>query len=671
MRRYPLLLLLPILVLPGAGAYASEPVDQLGDIEELSLDDLLNVETSVSTRVKAKTIRDAPGIVTVMTREQIQRSGARGLQDLLEQVPGFQLGADVWGQGYFSLRGLWGGEGKILVLLDGHELSEQAFLTSPFSNRVSLDWIERIEVVRGPGSVVYGGAAGLAVVNIVTRQAEVLRGISTEIEYSQMTEGVAADDVDFLDSIGRANLSASYGQVFDTESETSLAVHAFGGTGQRSDRYYDAYDERIRLAGDALHAPLAVLLDAAHQGFKVSHFLENYRGSQRDHYDLILEKPLSVSYLSSSLRASYSKEILPELELEPSVSYLYQSPWNTDDSTYGYEANIHRVDAKLLSRWTPIEELSLILGADYSFLYGDENSYAPEEEGGRLYTDDQHHGIAAYLEGLLSTDWVNVSAGARIDWHSQFGAALSPRISLARRFDAFHLKGLFSQAFKAPSISNLRLNEQLESETISAWELELGYDFHNTIYLVANAFYMSIDDMIVYSWDELTELESYDNLKGMQTTGFEVEARAVVSDFSASLAYSFYYPLDVEVDYFKTPGKDASLLGFSPHKLSAGVSFGVTEDVTVSSNAQLLGLRYGVDYASGEAELLEFQPEVLLDAKIAWADVLLPGLRLAVSAHNLLGAKRWWIQPYDGGHPALPGASTEVMLELGYAAKLD
>jgi outer membrane receptor for ferrienterochelin and colicin len=145
------------------------------DISELSLEGLLNTATSLAT-AKPLTYRENPAVISIITEEEIQKSGARDLIDLLRQVPGFEFGSDVWGTIGPGFRGLWAYEGKMLVLLDGHPLVERLYTSVPLGNRVSLDQIRRIEILRGPGSAMYGREAELAVINIITRIGDELEG---------------------------------------------------------------------------------------------------------------------------------------------------------------------------------------------------------------------------------------------------------------------------------------------------------------------------------------------------------------------------------------------------------------------------------------------------------------------------------------------------------------
>ena len=179
------------LVAPAARAAAPPGTPAEGQPPELSIDEmLLYTQTSVAAR-KPQTTRDAPGIVTIVTREEIQGSGARDLIDVLRLVPGFFLALDVQGVVGFGMRGNFAHEGKILLLVDGLEMNEIDYSTMPLGHHFPVEHIQRVEIIRGPGSAIYGGYAELAVVNVVTRTGEELKGASASGYYGQTSQGLA------------------------------------------------------------------------------------------------------------------------------------------------------------------------------------------------------------------------------------------------------------------------------------------------------------------------------------------------------------------------------------------------------------------------------------------------------------------------------------------------
>src|SRR5688572_25263986 len=144
--------------------------------EESELQKVLNQNMTVSSS-KALTTRETPGIISLVTAEEIQNAGARDLTDILRLVPGFDISQDLQFVMGIGLRGNWANEGKVLVMLDGQPFNELLYQTVAVGNRFPVDAIERIEIIRGPGSAIYGGSAEYGVINIITKAAASLNGV--------------------------------------------------------------------------------------------------------------------------------------------------------------------------------------------------------------------------------------------------------------------------------------------------------------------------------------------------------------------------------------------------------------------------------------------------------------------------------------------------------------
>ena len=143
--------------------------------EESDLQKMLNKNVSVSSQNLST--RETPGIISVVTAEEIQNSGARDMIDVLRLVPGFDVAQDLQFVMGLSLRGNWANEGKVLVLMDGQPFNELLYQSVAVGNRFPDDAIERIEIIRGPGSAQYGGSAEYGVINIITKAASSLTGV--------------------------------------------------------------------------------------------------------------------------------------------------------------------------------------------------------------------------------------------------------------------------------------------------------------------------------------------------------------------------------------------------------------------------------------------------------------------------------------------------------------
>jgi iron complex outermembrane receptor protein len=139
----------------------------------------LQAEAVITIATKHKTpISKAPGIATVITSKQIKQMGFRTLVDILKLVPGFYISMDETGEREIAVRGvLDDASQKIKILIDGHSINDvwRGGATWNFDDLV-VENIKRIEVIRGPGSALYGQNAFLAVVNIITKDTEDIDG---------------------------------------------------------------------------------------------------------------------------------------------------------------------------------------------------------------------------------------------------------------------------------------------------------------------------------------------------------------------------------------------------------------------------------------------------------------------------------------------------------------
>ena len=144
---------------------------------DLALEDLARLEVATVSR-KAQKLSETSAAVTVLTAEDIRRSGARSVPEALREVPGVsvtQIGAGRWAVGVRGYAGRF--SNKLLVLIDGRSVYSPLF-SGVFWEAldVMLEDVERIEVVRGPGASLWGANAVNGVINIVTRKATASRG---------------------------------------------------------------------------------------------------------------------------------------------------------------------------------------------------------------------------------------------------------------------------------------------------------------------------------------------------------------------------------------------------------------------------------------------------------------------------------------------------------------
>ncbi|MCD4763264.1 MAG: TonB-dependent receptor plug domain-containing protein [Desulfobacterales bacterium] len=176
-------LLLCFLIVPVLGlrqGFASE------NYMTMSLEELLAVDVSLAT-LTGMELSKIPAAITIITREDIEKTPARHILDLIEvYVPGAMIRNHHSGPQTLKIRGQGERNYKTILLVNGRPVNQKAFNGSTVEiTNWDMNDIERVEVVRGPGSVTYGPGAIAGVINIITKQAGSLDGFKAGVEYNE------------------------------------------------------------------------------------------------------------------------------------------------------------------------------------------------------------------------------------------------------------------------------------------------------------------------------------------------------------------------------------------------------------------------------------------------------------------------------------------------------
>ncbi|OQY58425.1 MAG: hypothetical protein B6245_11935 [Desulfobacteraceae bacterium 4572_88] len=161
---------------PHTAQVFSADYDSLPDDAALDAElEWIRAETVVMTKIATKTAMDAdlvPGMVTVLRGGALEEQGIRTVHDALSLVPGVSTHINVMGNEIVSVRGLGGSlfSGNLKLMLDGVALNDSLTAGGYVIYQLPVEQIERIEIIRGPGSVIYGEYAYAGVVNVITRK---------------------------------------------------------------------------------------------------------------------------------------------------------------------------------------------------------------------------------------------------------------------------------------------------------------------------------------------------------------------------------------------------------------------------------------------------------------------------------------------------------------------
>lgn len=630
---------------------------------ELSLEELMDIQVSVSTK-SSLSIRETPGIVSVITKEDIERSGARDMIDLLQRfVPGFDFGSDVEGMVGLSVRGLWSYEGKVLLLIDGMEANELMFGTSTFGNHYPLENVERIEIVRGPGSVIYGGYATMGVINIITKRSDRTTG-SVSYLASHTGKSFSHNNMSFFSNF--------------VENDLQLSFYGDYGNGTRSDRLLRGVmgDSRTMQGNSGLRVRRSGV-QLNYKKLNINAVMIDYCAQTIDLWDSIYQGRAFNSQFSDFLsQASYEFNISDGITITPHVSYKWQRPWNLNTPSLEYANNktANKTVAGVMGNYKK-GMLNFLLGFDYN--YETLNQPLFIEPYAEIFKDSSdmisYHNFDVYAQAGLNTKFGNITAGARFDKSTLFGQMLVPRIAITKAFEKFHIKAAVNKAFRAPGgiLPNRQYDgaDPIKPEDVLTYELETGVKLPAKFYFTLNLFNTDFKKIIVYEVQP-SGIGTYKNAGNIGTMGAEVSLRHSSRYVNSELNIAYYQRKKSDGDTLQyVPLDEKHFLGSAPIKVNAVVSVKLTDHLRITPSVSFFGRRYAYlsfNHVTNVLELEEIKPTTLLNANISYSDFPLRGFMLSVGVNNILNQDFRFYSGSKSAHSPLPGLDRSIQFKITY-----
>lgn len=460
-----------------------------------SVADSLTLQEVVVTGTRNATdVRHLPMTVTVIGREKLtEQYQTNVLPTVMQQVPGLFVtsrsmmgyGVSTGGSGGINLRGISGGAGQLLVLIDGHP-QYQGIFGHPISDSYQTLMAERVEVLRGPASVLYGSNAMGGVMNIVTRSMK-QDGMKTNINLGAGSYGTVQAEASNQLRNGKfsSTVSAQYGRT--DNHRPRMGFEQYGGylkLGYDFNDHWNAY-----IDADITH------FNASHPGTTTSPLFDADQWITRGVVSAALENHYVWTSGAVSAYSNFGRHKIDD---------------GTADPTKPTARYFRSKDALTGISWYQSAQLfegnRLTVGIDYQNIYG--NAYytsketgdvldTPNKQSGRSYRNE----IAGYVDfrqDLLS--WLTVDAGIRLDHHSITGSEWIPQAGLViRPVSTGELKAMASKGFRNPTMREMYLyppsNEELEPERI--WNYELSWRHRiDALSYGLNIFYIKGDNMI-------------------------------------------------------------------------------------------------------------------------------------------------------------------------------
>jgi len=629
-----------------SGAVQASAEELTVDLTSLSIEELMNIRVVSASRYE-QPVSEAPSSVTVVTADEIKRYGHRTLADILKSIRGFSITYDRL-YSYVEVRGLrnigdW--NSHILILVNGHRTNENVYDSSMIGNDflLDVDLIDRVEIIRGPGSSLYGDNAFFAVINVITRNGRDLKGAE-----------IAAD----AGSLNTFNGRMSYGKRFENGAEMLISGSVLDSQGNQK-LYFREFDS------PATNNGIAQDLDNENTDRFFSRFvygdfaLEGAYGGRikkvpTASYGSVFNDPRYESLDGRSyLNLAYNHSFEEDLKIQSRLFYDWY--WYHGDAPYKYNDSDPTVINKEIGKaqwWGAEAQVEkgfaqthrLLAGADYQrtpevllqnydmtpyLLYSDiTNSF----EKWAVFLQDEFRLMGSLL----------LNAGIRYDKYNTFGGTTNPRVGL--NFiprEGTTIKLLYGKAFRAPNAYELYYdappsipNPALRPERIRTVELVYEQSLMDKYLGTVSVFQNSITNLINRETDPSNDFLVYKNIDRITAKGIEVELeRRLKNGWGGKFSYTFTKTRD------DITGEDIVI---SPaHMAKVNLSFPV-----IRKNV-FLGVE--MQYKSRRETLTGQElPDYIITNLTLFGKELAKGIELSGSIYNVFDKK--YSDPSSSGH---------------------
>jgi len=492
----------------------------VGDLMEMSLDDLLNMEVTTASK-SAEKLSDAPGIVSVVTQDEIQRFGGTTLRDILERVPGLaSSGANYTNRTTIAPRGdqIKQNSSHVLMLINGRPIREvqEGGVSSDVLESFPVRVIERIEVIRGPGSVLYGSDAFSGVINIITKKAEennisVASFVEPEGGYETSSE-VTFTKGDFsILAAGRLSKKAEwetpYTAMVGVDTVTFQPI-LFTANPSIPDKGPGAY------------------LGLNYKGLNV---MTSYNKWETLYFNPGLYDNIEVNKLFTNL--GYAHKISKSWDMDFNFTYVKSELLGANLSA--------RNSYNLVAEWTNSfvlgNKTNLVVGGLYNRNKGEEKSFFQGMTS--IISEGNVNSFAFYSQldyQLLKN--LKLISGMQANKVENIDLNIVPRGGLIwYPAEKVNVKALYSEAFRAPSINEVNMNffgilngnPNLKPEKVSTMDFSVGYQGDKTN-LALNMFRSRMTDIIQIVYGP-TFTGTYENNQDVTFMGVEFEGKYYVN----------------------------------------------------------------------------------------------------------------------------------------------
>jgi outer membrane cobalamin receptor len=661
------------------------------NLSELSLEELMNINV-VTASGFAQTASQAPSTIQVITAQQITERGYEQLEDVLKDIPGIDM---IHINGYaptlIYFRGMYGAENlRALLMIDGIVENNIIGSNDMAGPAYSLHNVQRIEIIWGPASALYGANAYGGIINIITKKGSDINGLHAEKSFGSFN--TSAERISL--GLNRSNLELSLsGSLYSTDGPRFT---------NRDPEYSGSYVDRAYSFNGALsYYTQKSQTTLGFRTYRTPMGWGTYSNSPNVYLGLPNQGNSNVGVIGivsrdirgerSGLDDAFLRTVFLQTEFKPGPKFnilgriVYRETGTAEDS-YVYvtadgrkliRANIatysNRASGDILFNYAP-GEMHRISGGIQFFQDNVEQGARKTTFDPKVYlidgkdtvinvhstflprTYDIRNNFGSYLQYVLNTGLLgstSFTAGLRYDYNSYFKDAFSPRLVIVNSpSDKFTFKLQFGKAFRAPTqleIYQTGRNFQITTEKIRTYEANLIYSISKNLRLQINGFRNELRDVIILS--NLAGLTPNKNPGMINTDGIES---------SLNLGLTQYFDAFMNFTYQNARGENLvthvkrAVPGIAKFKGNAGLGLHASDLFTINLTGNWVGRR--------EAQSTNPYGPVagyfLVNSTISTGQLFNQKVSASIIIHNLFN-KRW----LDPGFRTADGTLYSTVLE--------
>ena len=552
---------------------------------ELDISDLLDIKVITASK-NVQTINEVPATVRVITARQIKERGYFSLEDILNDLPGFQFRNIIGFNSYSFLRGVPSQNNLILVLVDGVQINELNSGGFYGGSHYNLSNVKQIEVVYGPSSALYGTNAVSGIINILTNEPKDVQGGQINI-YNGSFHTIASDiHYGYYEQINDLGFVIS-GMV--KQSDKAKLGGSAGDNNWTNDM--ENFEDDLSFDGKITY-----------KGFKAGFVLQdkiasrttNYRTIDTDYLDSGTKWHIrfmngNISYLYDKNKQWFARSQLyyrNATVMDNTIAYI-QADTAGEIGQVGYYRPNHLIGFEEQFNFHFKENLNLIAGLiiereqlaqEFSISYSGDPQVKPIKPSEPVSLESDL--ISIYLQTqyklIQSTE---LTLGLRHDNSSYYSKVYTPRIGIVYGKNKFTAKILYMEAFRAPKPWDYTWgdgNADLEPERMKSCEAIASYNFTGNLKIDVSFYTNRISDILT------KEQNHWINSTGLNTNGMELSTEYIKGRIKGYINYSWNHS---EFDN----GEDVPEIAY--HRFNTGFLYSITKNLRLNLRANYSGER--------------------------------------------------------------------------------